>query len=103
MFFRIDFIELCNLVGAEICGVTVTFSCAQKGCSGGKGSSLNTSNVHLDSLPLSRASRRSLSSINPPLPALISIAPFLTNLKCSATGIGEGFQKQKWKFKMALP
>ena len=28
--------------------------------------------------------------------------PFLTNLKCSATGIGEGFQKQKWKFKMAF-
>ena len=27
--------------------------------------------------------------------------PFSTNLKCSATGIGEGFQKQKWKFKMA--
>ena len=28
--------------------------------------------------------------------------PFLTNLKCSATGIREGFQKQKWKFKMAF-
>ena len=29
--------------------------------------------------------------------------PFLTNLKCSAKGIiREGFQKQKWKFKMAF-
>ena len=27
-------------------------------------------------------------------------APFLTNLKCSGTW--EGFQKQKWKFKMAF-
>ena len=26
IFFRIDFIELCNLVGAEMCGVTVTLS-----------------------------------------------------------------------------
>ena len=31
-----------------------------------------------------------------------NVTPFLTNLKCSATGIGEGFQKQKWKFKMAF-
>ena len=31
-----------------------------------------------------------------------NVTPFLTNLKCSATGIEEGFQKQKWKFKMAF-
>ena len=31
-----------------------------------------------------------------------NITPFLTNLKCSATGIREGLQKQKWKFKMAF-
>ena len=31
-----------------------------------------------------------------------NVTPFLTNLKCSATGIGEGFLKQKWKFEMAF-
>ena len=72
--------ELFNRVGAEICGVTVTLSWDQKGCSGGKGSSLKTSNVHPESFPLSSAFRRSLSSINPPLPALIKIAPVLTIL-----------------------
>ena len=30
-----------------------------------------------------------------------NVTPFLTNSKCSATGIGEGFQKQNWKFEMA--
>ena len=72
--------ELFNRVGAEICGVTVTLSWDQKGCSGGKGSSLKTSNVHPESFPLSIAFRRSLSSINPPLPALIKIAPVLNIL-----------------------
>ena len=81
MFAKIDFIELFNRVGAEICGVTVTFSWNQKGCSFGKGSSSNTSNVHPDIFPLSSALRRSLSSISPPLPALINTAPFLTNLR----------------------
>ena len=61
-------------------GVTVTLSWDQKGCSCGKGSSLKTSNVHPESFPLSSAFRRSLSSINPPLPALIKIAPVLTIL-----------------------
>ena len=75
--------ELFNRVGAEICGVTVTLSWDQKGCSGGKGSSLKTSNVHPESFPLSSAFRRSLSSINPPLPALIKIAPVLTILSVS--------------------
>ena len=81
MFVRIDLIELFNRVGAELCGVTVTFSWSQKGCSCGKGSSLNTSRVHPDIFPTSSAFRRSLSSISPPLPALINTAPFLTNLR----------------------
>ena len=77
IFMRIDLIELLNRVGAEMWGVTVTLSWDQKGCSGGKGSSLKTSNVHPESFPLSSAFRRSSSSINPPLPALIKIAPVL--------------------------
>ena len=31
-----------------------------------------------------------------------NVTPFLTNLKCSATDTRKGFQKQKWKFKMAF-
>ena len=80
-FARIDLIELFIRVGADICGVIVTFSWNQKGCSCGKGSSLKTSNVHPDNFPLSSALSRSLSSINPPLPALIKTAPFLTVLR----------------------